>query len=198
MSKFSGKYDLYDLIYHHPNESEDVAFKKFKVRTRGKLFQCFPLELTPDNIDYEIAHNASLSRIVEPMFNENSKYKYRYLSKGFKTLKELNAYGYCAVREIPFERKIDLIPYYSYAISLYYTNEEEEYVYISEESYVDKTDKYFRKYRGKTHIISSSYSYYKYYKQQLANEYIRVAKGMLKKKNMGVKSKNIQIVNNNN
>ena len=181
MSRFCGKFDLYDTIYMTSGEeTDDDLFEKFKKRTGGKLYQNFKLKLTDYNIDKEIEskNNPKLLSKIEHVKEVDDKrvksgkrtvksYTYIYFGKEYKSLAEINRQGYYATRTINFEDKLDLVPYYAYIVGVHASDPESETVVIGNESYVDQVERSFRENGLDTNGLD-------YYRKALKKEYIRV------------------------
>ena len=168
MSSYTGKCDLFDHIntlgikdkskYSNELEYELYCFNLFKQRTGGVIYQKFKLELNPFNIDKEILDRNNdfiLSKTEKKVYKPDKRvkggqkvvteYVYNYLGEEYTSLQELNNKGYYALRRIHFDSIFDIIPYYSFIISVLSSDESSEMVYISNEDYNDETYFSFRK-----------------------------------------------------
>lgn len=197
MSKFSGKCDLYDhisMLKYRTKEGSDKkedldkaqvyysdeleCFNIFKERTGGILHQHKVMTVTPYN--YE-----EVTKLTEGKFiaiphtrttaDKRSKtgerteiyYTYKYWDKEYITLKELNKHKVYITIDIKFDTLLDLIPYYPYIVSVCYSIDNKEIVYISQESFVDS--------ERDSHLEHGWYSdYWQHYKKELQKHYLEV------------------------
>lgn len=167
MSSYTGKWDLFDHIitlgtkdkpkYNNKLEYELYCFNLFKQRTGGVIYQKFKLELNPFNIDKEILDRNNdfiLSKTERKIYKPDKRtksgqrvvteYTYTYLGEDYSSLEELNNRGYYALKRIHFSSIFDIIPYYSFIISVLSSDEFSETIYISNVDYNDKTYFSFR------------------------------------------------------
>lgn len=131
MSKLTGKCDLYDHIYMLGRDTNDSMsklekFNVFKQRTGGKMYQSVKVELTKYNVDYFLDNDNNLTK------GENG---YEYWGKTFKTLNQLNKWGYWYKRTIEFETIFDVIPYLGHIISSIASDKDGDTVFIAPKSY---------------------------------------------------------------
>lgn len=172
MSKYSGQYDLADAISmektypspQNPNiliSDEMECFEIFKKRTGGVIYQSIPVELTKKNINFFLKTDKNLDK--------NTENEYTYYSRTFKTLKELNKFGYYIKKPIKFDTLLDIIPYYPYTIALSYCKPEGEYVVISRESRITASE-------NESYYYGYEYSSASYYREQLQKHYIEIVK----------------------
>lgn len=172
MSKFSGRCDLYDHIYMigcrgtDNNTSEKERFEIFKKRTGGLLHQRVLFNLDKYNIDKEIEIINNEKILCKKKVN--NRYRYYYFGEEYKTLKALNKRGYYCTIDLPFDTMLDLVKYYGYIISSMASDEDSEYIYITNESEIDEKRKhqYFRE--------NNQNKFYGEY--ELNEEYIRLVK----------------------
>ena len=135
MSYITGKCDLYDHVYMIGSKgttnsmSKKEMFEVFKRRTNGTIHQCIRVPVTKFNIDFLIKHNTYLNRT-----DHNT---YILFNKEYKTLKQLNKAGVYYTRDIHFDTMLDLVPYLPYIIAMMTSDENGEYIVISEKSYID-------------------------------------------------------------
>ena len=154
MSSYSGKCDLFDHImmqkmYDRGSvrvSDELECFNIFKEKTGGILYQHQEVEVTEYNQDYVaqqckefkiIPHTTVVSdKRLKAGEKEVTTYTYKYYSKEYKNLAELNKHGVYIATEIHFDTLLDLIPYYPYIITFSAWVDGRAVVYISSESYV--------------------------------------------------------------
>lgn len=179
MSRFSGKYDLYDyMIMHGKSDDELECFECFKESTQGKLYQPVLIKLTSYNIDNEIklCNNENILR-KDTWFEEvpDNRFKcgYRQVQKNKyyfyneeMTLDEINKRKYYGLRTIHFNTLLDLIPYYPYLIIVATANNV-TCIEISSKNYVDVQEDEMREY-------GHSPSFLDYYRSKLQEHYIEV------------------------
>ena len=156
MSKFSGKFDVYDLLMsmhrrckNGSDAKEDLekasalysdeyeCFNEFKKATNGTLYQHKKIKVTKNNQDM-VAKMCKAFEIIELPLESNQRkprYIYKYYGNEYKNLKELNKKGVYITLEIHFDSMLDLIPYYPYIIKVECNDENGKVVYLSNKPY---------------------------------------------------------------
>lgn len=201
MSRFSGKCDIYDLIYSSCRsndwEMKKTAFEIFKEETGGKLYQNLTVELNAWNLDKEIEYinrPEYLSKEVEVIQVPDKRCKSGFKTKEKVFVKYLGELipleskpKICVYKVIYFEDMIDLVPYYPYIVSSYgrYVKNGKIVcrVTISKESYLDNKYLDNRKLGGD---ISYLEQYRKNLKEELINTVLELNKDSTIKKNLEV------------
>lgn len=142
MSRYSGVYDVADLVSSFDPSDELAAFAAFKAATGGEISQYRRVEVTPDNIGWVADHSPSLSykpvkiakKTRSGKIKEADDFAVSYWGREYGSLKELNKKGVYARIAIPFETILDLIPYYPYAVSAHVHSPSGDFVSIPAES----------------------------------------------------------------
>ena len=141
--------------------TEDMSklekFNVFKKRTNGKIYQKIPIEVTEFNIDRLIESDPLLEKTVEGDFT--------FLGKKYRTIRALNRFGYYYKREIKFNSAIDIVQYLPYIIAFMSSDEDGEYIEISELSYPEYSYREHLKYGNFDTAILD------FYNQELIKEY---------------------------
>lgn len=195
MSIFSGKCDVFDTMSgcagyylkdgtpvkmgegsgpYYSDEYQD--FLEFKRRTGGVLHQHKVLKVTPWNQDEAVKFCPELEVIEHKKIvpdkrqksgqREDIYYTYKYWGKEY-TLKELNKHKVYITIDIHFDTLLDLIPYYPYIVSMSYSSNDKQIVYISSQSFVDE--------EVDDHLEHGSYfDYWQHYKKKLQEHYQEV------------------------
>lgn len=192
MSRFSGKCDLYDhvMMYKHRTkegscEKEDLekshvlysdemeCFKIFMERTGGILHQHKHLYVDWQNQDF-IAAKCPYFKVKKNIVKKEDKrvktgqkekiyYTYEYYGKEY-TLKEINKKGVYITVDIKVKTLLDLIPYYSYIVSMCASDKDKETIYISNSSYAEEEYDEHLKHGWESNMIH-------YYRKELQNHY---------------------------
>lgn len=195
MSKYSGKFDLFDHIagmggwfdkdgnevkfgqenvnVYYSDELRD--FEAFKKATGGVMYQNVKIGVDEYNQDFikEYCNHFDYIKIVNEVADKRCKegkkeiisYKYIYFDKKY-TLKEINKKGVYISVPIHFETILDIIKYYPYIVTASGSSFGKQTVFISKESYVDTMHKEF--------LECGLESNRELYDKALAQHYIRV------------------------
>lgn len=184
MSRFSGVCDLFDHIMMEKTydkgrylvSDELECFNIFKEKTKGVIHQHKEVEVSEYNQKFVEEHCEFFeviphTKIVEDKRLKNKQkevttYTYKYYGTEYKTLKELNKHGVYIVIDIPFDTLLDIIPYYPYVVTFCTSNNNEEVVYISEKSEVERNSCYTYGWGGS----------WRYYDKELQKHYLEVCK----------------------
>lgn len=190
MGKYSGRYDLYDkIMMQHfrtaegSDKEEDLdkarvyysdeyeCFNEFKEATSGTIYQHKKIEVNLDNQNM-VASMCKNFEVIELPLEENQRkprYNYKYYTREYKSLKEINKQGVYITLEIHFNTILDLIPYYPYIASVMVSNEGKKIIYISDEPYtIEERDRMLK------FGHSGSLNMYEYYTKQLQEHYVEV------------------------
>lgn len=195
MSKFSGKFDLFNYIagrggwfdkdgnkvkFGQENVSvyysdELLDFEAFKKATGGVMYQTVKIKVDEYNQDFIKKHCKYfdyikiVNEVVDKRCKEGKKeiisYEYIYYNKKY-TLKEINKIGVHISVPIHFETILDIIKYYPYIVAVSSSNFGKQTVFISKESYVDTMHREF--------LECGLESNREFYDKTLAKHYIKV------------------------
>ena len=190
MSRFSGRYDLFDAMsgtggwfdkngnpvkFNQEGVScyySDVMkdFEAFKNETDGVIHQHIKVKVDEWNQDYVKTHckgfnfEKHIKTIIDKRCNSGIReiqyYTYNYYNKEYKDLKELNKHGVFITKDIHFNTLLDLVPYFPYIVTVAAHSDGKSYIVVSKESFVEE--------EFKEHLRDSADTMANHYRHELA------------------------------